>query len=284
MEEIATNVGHAAQPYKSTQSSIEAGLSPAEALELATATIAFPRVPQRAWPYIRPDNILGQQFHLIQIPFDVQFNAKTRLALTYQIMIHFEKPLKDYVSAEITHHIATRLALMRIPTGDILEPIALLCSTKPNKPWNGMIKLYLKSPTIDGHQLLTGKRVFALALDGELKIAKIAKGYVAIAYIDQLTVKIEGAALKNKPAYSIISKIVESSFKHGHKLEVAQIHKVTSKTKAYLIATTPEQKQKLLLHHVSCASEMLMPTLVSQQRWTCKEVSKKIISFLLSKI
>jgi hypothetical protein len=68
-----------------------------------------------------------------------------------------------------------------------------------------MIKLYLKLPTTDGHQLLTGKRVFALALNGELKIAKIAKRYAAVAYNDQLTAKIEGVALNNKPAYSVIS-------------------------------------------------------------------------------
>jgi hypothetical protein len=122
---------------------------------------------------------------------------------------------------------------------------------------------------------LTGKKVFALALDGELKIGKIAKGYAAIAYNDQLTVKIEGVALKDEPAYIIISQIVESSFRHGYELEIAQINKVTTEIKAYLIATTPEQKQKLLLHQVSCAGEMIMPTLIAQQRWTRKEISKK---------
>jgi hypothetical protein len=112
MEEMAINAGQAFQPYRSTQSSIEVGLSPAKALELATATIAFPRVPQHAWPYVRPDNILGQQFHLTQIPFDVQINAETGMSLTYQIMIYFEKPLKDYVSAKIAQLTVERLALM----------------------------------------------------------------------------------------------------------------------------------------------------------------------------
>jgi hypothetical protein len=94
------------------QSSIEAGLSLAEALELATVTIAFPRVPQWAWPYVRSDNIPGQQFHLTQISFDIQINAETKMALTYQIMIYFEKPLKDYVSAKIAQLTVERLALM----------------------------------------------------------------------------------------------------------------------------------------------------------------------------
>jgi hypothetical protein len=157
-------------------------------------------------------------------------------------LIHFEKPLKDYVSAEIQQLTAARLALMGIQTGDILEPITLLCSTKSNKPWNGMIKLHLKSPTIDGHQLLIGKRIFALTLDGKLKIAKIAKGYAATAYNVQLTVKIEGAVLKDKPGSSIILEIVEANFRRGQEIELTQIHKVTTKSKAYLIVTTPEQK------------------------------------------
>jgi hypothetical protein len=46
--------------------------------------------------------------------------------------------------------------------------------------------------------LLAGRRIFALALDGELKVAKIAKGYVATAYNDQLTIKIEGEVLKDE--------------------------------------------------------------------------------------
>ena len=80
------------------------------------------------------------------------------------------------------------------------------------------------------------------------KLPKFAKEYVATTYNDQLTAKVERAALKNKLAYNIILEIVKTSFKRGHKLEVAQIHKVTSETKAYLIATTSEQKQKLLPH------------------------------------
>jgi hypothetical protein len=79
------------------------------------------------------------------------------MALTYQIMVHFEKPAKEYVSAEITKLTTARLTLMGIQTGDILEPIAPLCSTKPSKPWNRMIKLYLKSTTTDGQQLLERK-------------------------------------------------------------------------------------------------------------------------------
>ena len=150
MEELACNTGHIAQAQKSAQANIDFGILPAETLELATASIAFPRVAQRAWPYARLDNIHGQQFHLTQISFDVQVDVDTGLALTYQILVHFEKLTKEYVSAEITHLTDARLILMGIQSGDIMEPIAPLYITKPSKPWNGMIKLHLKSPTTDG--------------------------------------------------------------------------------------------------------------------------------------
>jgi hypothetical protein len=129
-----------------------------------------------------------------------------------------------------------------------------------------MIKLHLKSPTTDGQQLLEGKRIFALALDGELKVTKIAKGYAASAYNDQLTMKIEGDVLKDEPGSSIISEIVEASFRRRQEVEIAQIHKVTAERKAFLIATTPEQMKKMLLHQVTCTGEIFTPTLVAEQR------------------
>jgi hypothetical protein len=86
-----------------------------------------------------------------------------------------------------------------------------------------MIKLHLKSPTTDGQQLLEEKQIFALVLDGVLKVAKIAKRYATTACNDQLTMKIEGDVLKDEPGSSIISKIVETSFRHEQEVEIAQI-------------------------------------------------------------
>ena len=36
-----------------------------------------------------------QNFHLKQIPFDVEIDLKTKYALTYQILIQFEKTIKE---------------------------------------------------------------------------------------------------------------------------------------------------------------------------------------------
>jgi hypothetical protein len=56
-----------------------------------------------------------------------------------------------------------------------------------------------------------------------------------------------------------------------------------TKSKAFLIATTPKQMKKMLLHQVTYAREILTPTLVAQQRWTRKEISKKNCLLLIAK-
>ena len=68
-----------------------------------------------------------------------------------------------------------RFEKMDVELGDILEPTATLYSAKEPKSWNGHIKVHLKTPTIDRHNLLNGTRMFALTLDNGLQIAKSPK-------------------------------------------------------------------------------------------------------------
>jgi hypothetical protein len=101
MEELAKLAGTQSIDQSCPRTNEKAGLSAKEALELASAKIAFPRIKQQAWPNTRSDNQLGNQFHLTQLPFDVQVDTTTNFAHIYHIMLHFEKPIKDYVSSEI---------------------------------------------------------------------------------------------------------------------------------------------------------------------------------------
>ena len=78
---------------------MQAGIPHDEARELTTATVAFPRVLQKLWPFTRNDIIPGQQYHLTQIPFDVVIGNLTGYALTYQILQHFEKTIQVYTQA-----------------------------------------------------------------------------------------------------------------------------------------------------------------------------------------
>jgi hypothetical protein len=104
-----------------------------EALELAMARVAFPRVPQKTWPNTRSDDKPGNQYHLTQLPFDVQINFETNFACIYHIMLHFEQPIREYFSNEIIEITNARFQKMSIHLGDILEPIAPLCRAKEPK-------------------------------------------------------------------------------------------------------------------------------------------------------
>ena len=85
---------------------------------------------------------------------------------------------------------------MDIALGNILEPIALLCSPKDSRLWNEMVKVHLKDPSKDVEALLTGKRVFAMEFDDCLKVPKISKSFDNIAPKELLVVQIQGANLK----------------------------------------------------------------------------------------
>ena len=91
--------------------------------------------------------------------------------------MHFEKPLKPYTSKEIVELVTKCFQKMDIALGNILEPIASLCSPKDFRPCNGMVKVHLKDSSKDAKALLIGKRVFAMEFDNCLKVPKISKSF-----------------------------------------------------------------------------------------------------------
>jgi hypothetical protein len=135
-------------------------------------------------------------------------------------MLHFEKPIKDYASSEIIEMTSVRFQKMGIMLGNILKPIAPLCNARDPKAWNGMTKIHLKNPAIDGNMLLTGARVFTLILNGEQRAAKICKSYANTAYNKQMMVTIIGEVLRDMSAYEIHSELVETSLRRGHDFEI----------------------------------------------------------------
>ena len=95
----------------------------------------------------------------------------------YQILLHFEKPLKPYTSKEIIELVTKCFQKMDIALGDVLEPIVPLCSSKDSRPWNGMVKVHFKDPSKDAKALLTGIGVFTMEFDDCLKVPKISKSF-----------------------------------------------------------------------------------------------------------
>jgi hypothetical protein len=178
-------------------------------------------------------------------------------------MLHFEKPIKDYVNSEIIEMTRIWFQKMGIMSGDILEPIAPLYSARDPKAWNGMTKIHLNNPATYGNMLHTGARVFTLTLDGEQRAAKICKSYANTAYNEQMTVTITSEVLRDMNAYEIHSELVETNLRRGQDFEITQVSKTPKDKIAYIIAASPEQKQKLLLHQVSMRQELLTPNIIS---------------------
>jgi hypothetical protein len=227
------------------------------------------------WPTARKDGKPSQHYHLMQIPFDAEIVPETGYAKTYQILLHFGKTLRVYSSKEVTELVAAQLLTMGMDTGEILEPIAPLCSARGAKPWNNMVKIHLKNPETHGQALLTGARVFLLQLDNEIRIPKIAKGYNNLAAKKLLTITISSPNLRSLPQHEILTEIIVTSFHRGQEYKIPQVHKLKDEAKAYLVGASPKKCKKLELHQVSVQQEILQPKIASKESYTKKVIKKK---------
>src|SRR5450759_4837042 len=133
-----------------------------------------------------------------------------------------DRPTIAYSSQEITDMTKARFQKMRIELGELCEPIAPLCNSK-NDAWNGLTRVHLKNPEADGNALLEGTRIFALELDEETTIAKISRGFDAIAANDELTLKISSKSIVNVPAYKLYELMVRDSFRREKEFEITQV-------------------------------------------------------------
>ena len=62
---------------------------------------------------------IGQHYHLIQIPFDVELDQEIGLACVYQIFLHFKKPKTTYIGDAIITLAKERFQSMKIELGTL---------------------------------------------------------------------------------------------------------------------------------------------------------------------
>ena len=198
---------------------IRQGYKENEAVELHTAKISYLRVQQQRWPSSRQDGRTGHHLHLTQITSDININTTTGFVLIYHILLNFEKPVIAYTSLEVTEMTKTRFQKMSIELGELREPIAPLCNSKTNT-WNGITRVYLKTPEVDSNALLEGTRIFSLELDKETTVAKVSRGFDSIAANDDLTLKVSSKALPTMPAHKLFENIVRESFRCNKEYEI----------------------------------------------------------------
>ena len=187
----------------------------------------------------------------------------TGYAKTYQILLHFKKPLKPYTSKEIVELVTKRFQKMDIALGDILEPIAPLCSPKDSRPWNGMVKVHLKDPSKDVEALLTGKRVFAMEFDDCLRVPKISKSFDNTATKELLVVRVQGDNLKMIATHQLMAEVVFTNFHRGQEFEITQVNKNKENNFAYFTTASLEQYKKVIMHQVLFNREILTTSMAS---------------------
>jgi hypothetical protein len=148
---------------------------------------------------------------------------------------------------------------MGIELGELREPIAPLCNSK-NDTWNEIRRVHLKKPEVDGNALLEGTRIFALELEEETTVAKISRGFDNIAVNDNLTVKIISKSLSTMPSHRLFELLVRDSFHRCKEFEVTQVLKGVDQDHAYIIASSPEQCNKIMRFSLAIEGEFIAPT------------------------
>ena len=113
-------------------------------------------------------------------------------------------------------------------------------------------------------------------------IAKISRGFDAIATNDDLTLKISSKNLTNVPAYKLYELIVHDSFLRNKEFEVTQVLKGLDNDHAYVIAASPEQKNKILRLSIAVDSELIAPT-PTQAKLMAAAIAKKNCLVLIVK-
>jgi hypothetical protein len=269
--------------HTSVATLVKNGMREKEAKECQSAISSFPFVVQEEWPNSREDGKEGQHFNLTQIPSDVEVD-KFGFAFDYQIAILFELGKTEWEKYTVMILVETRLKEMNIELGDVIgEPIALMCYHKSTK-WSGVIKLHLKTPEIDGVGLLQGLRSFILKLDEDkLKRGKVCKTYDALALNNLLSVKITSETLEFKEWYELFEKIVEESFHRGTEYEITNVQKKKKNVFAWVVASSPEQAQRMKKHQITFNHEVLEGKLADRSHASKDDIARKNALILIAK-
>ena len=170
---------------------------------------------------------------------------------------------------------------MDIELGDLREPIAPLCNAK-NDTRNGLMRIHLKQPEVDGNALLAGTRIFVLEIDEEATMAKISRGFDNIASNDDLTLKITSKSLSTIPSHTLFEMIVRNSFNRNKEFEIIQVFKGSGSDHAYVVASSPDQHGKILRSLVAIENESV--TLIPiRERLSAIDIAKKNYLVLIAK-
>ena len=98
-----------------------------------------------------------------------------------------------------------------------------------------------------------------------------------------LSVKITSEELESKEWYELFEKIVEESFQRGTEYEVTNIQKKKENLFAWVIASSPEQAQRMKEHQITYNHEILDGKLADRSHASKDDIARKNALILIAK-
>jgi hypothetical protein len=227
---------------------INFGMPESEIREFNSCKHAFPHVPQRLFPMIRPDGLPGQYFHLTQIPYGTDVDPVTSLARSYQIVICFDLGYHEMKKAEVQEAAHARFDAMGIPlTSRFREPVFALIHHQ-SKAWLGFLKVDLQNPEKDAIALLKRERIFTLQLQSSIYvIGKVEKGFDFPSTANNRRLGLQSPTLSTYTSRHLLRELIRLGYLVGYNLEFIGVAKRSlDQDTAEIIVASETTKQYLL--------------------------------------
>ena len=218
----------------------------------------------------------GHHFNSTQISNGVEV-SEFDYALDYQIAICFEIENIALSKEHVLQIVEERFRTMNIKLGTLLgsKPIAILCAHNSNT-WNGIVKVHLKTPQVDGEALLNGLRPFILKLDESRTFrGKVCKPCDNIAPPKLISTRIHSVSLIGKSFHDIHYEIVDEGFRRGSAFEVTSVQKHADQDIAWIRSTSPEEALKIRAEKFFMDSEVFVPRFAPQGKLSEDDKAKK---------
>jgi hypothetical protein len=121
---------------------------------------------------------------------------------------------------------------------------------------------------------LEGTRVFTLELEEKTIVAKVSQGFDSIAANDDLTIKITSKSLSTMPSHKLFELLVRDSFHCSKEFEVTQVLKGVNQDHVFIIASSPEQRSKMMRFSLAIEGELIAST-STRTKLTAVEIAKR---------
>ena len=113
-------------------------------------------------------------------------------------------------------------------------------------------------------------------------MAKVSQGFDSITANNDLTIKITSKSLSTIPSHKLFELLVMDSFHHSKEFEVTQVLKGVDQDHAFIIASSLEQRSKMMRFSLTIEGELIAPT-PTRTKLTAEEIAKRNFLVLIEK-